>query len=180
MNTTHQRTAAILRVHNADRTIGSTVIKARRHADTVIIIDSGSTDGTVQVARDAGALVVSSDAEAYAEAHRLGAAILEELPPDPEPATRTPKKRRSVLNALLALVGQSRPLMFFGVPGVFLFLLGLVFGWLAVRGYEVHGQFAIGTALLAVLLTMLGIMALFTGIMLHSIHALLDDYTHKW
>jgi len=43
---------------NEDVAIGSVVLKARRHADDVLVIDDGSQDRTAEVARLAGATVV--------------------------------------------------------------------------------------------------------------------------
>jgi glycosyltransferase involved in cell wall biosynthesis len=44
--------------YNEDRFIGSMVIKARKYADKIIVLDDGSTDGTADVAGAAGAYVV--------------------------------------------------------------------------------------------------------------------------
>ena len=43
---------------NEEISIGSMVIKAKKYADHVIVVDDGSTDDTAEVARDAGADVV--------------------------------------------------------------------------------------------------------------------------
>lgn len=81
-----------------------------------------------------------------------------------------------VLNGMLRLVGQYRPLFFFGLAGVFLLLVGVGWGWWVVVVYSRTQQLAIGYALISVLLTVLGSLSLFSGIMLHSVRALLMEF----
>lgn len=78
-----------------------------------------------------------------------------------------------VLNGMLHLVGQYRPLLFFGVPGLVVLLAGLVWGALVIDLYRVHGGLAIGYAMISVLLTILGAMTLTTALILHSMRGLL-------
>lgn len=80
-----------------------------------------------------------------------------------------------VLNGILRLIGQHRPLLFFGVPGAAGLLLGLWWGLRVVDIYRRIGELAVGYALIAVLLWILGSMALSTGIILHSLRGLLFD-----
>jgi glycosyltransferase involved in cell wall biosynthesis len=44
--------------YNEEKTIGSLVIEARRHADIVAVVDDGSTDKTAWIAEQAGATVI--------------------------------------------------------------------------------------------------------------------------
>lgn len=53
------RILAIIPCYNEEATIGSIVLKTKRYVDTVVIIDDGSTDDTVKIAQDAGAVVIS-------------------------------------------------------------------------------------------------------------------------
>jgi glycosyltransferase involved in cell wall biosynthesis len=55
------KTIAAIPCYNEGLAIGSIVLKARRHVDEVIVVDGGSTDDTVEVAKEAGAVLVSQD-----------------------------------------------------------------------------------------------------------------------
>ena len=58
-NEKENRTIAIIPCLNEEATIGSVVLRARRYVDEVLVIDDGSIDDTKQIAREAGATVVS-------------------------------------------------------------------------------------------------------------------------
>ncbi len=79
----------------------------------------------------------------------------------------------TVLTGILRLVGQHRPLLFVGVPGVSLSVLGLLIAVRIVEMYGVTGVLPLGTTLLSILLISLGAMGFFTGIILHSVRGLL-------
>jgi glycosyltransferase involved in cell wall biosynthesis len=87
-----------------------------------------------------------------------------------------------VLNGLLRLIGQYRPLFFFGGPGVFLLLCGMSWGAWVVDIYRRTNTLAAGYALISVLLSLMGTLALSTGIALHSVRGLLLDLMtrEKW
>ncbi len=78
-----------------------------------------------------------------------------------------------VLNGVLRLIGQYRPLLFFGVPGMAILLLGLLGGAWVVSIYRNTQTLAVGYALMSVLLSIVGSLSLFAGIILHSIRGLL-------
>jgi hypothetical protein len=78
-----------------------------------------------------------------------------------------------VVDGILRLAGQTRPLLFFGASGTVILLAGLALGWYVVRIYSATLQLAVGYALITVLLTLVGMLTLFTGIILHSIRGLL-------
>jgi glycosyltransferase involved in cell wall biosynthesis len=79
------------------------------------------------------------------------------------------------VDAILRLVAEHRPLLFFGLPGVLLVLAGLSLGVQVVRIYDATQQLAIGYALITVLLVIVGIVATFVGIMLHAIRDLISE-----
>jgi glycosyltransferase involved in cell wall biosynthesis len=81
----------------------------------------------------------------------------------------------SVLNGILRLIGQHRPLLFFGVPGAFVLVIGLLWGAWVVDIYSRTHTLAVGYALISVMLSIIGAFTLFTGIILHSIRALLHE-----
>jgi glycosyltransferase involved in cell wall biosynthesis len=78
-----------------------------------------------------------------------------------------------VLNGVLRLAGQYRPLLFFGVPGMTVLLAGLAWGAWVVEIYRRSQTLAVGYAMISVLLATLGSLSLFAGIILHSVRGLL-------
>ena len=81
----------------------------------------------------------------------------------------------AVLDGLLRLVGQTRPLLVLSGPGLVVLLLGLLLGLVVVETYDATRQLAIGYGMLTVLLTVVGLLALFVGITLHTLRAYFVD-----
>lgn len=93
-----------------------------------------------------------------------------------EKAKRNPiPHAMQTVNAILRLVGQHRPLLFFGVSGVLFLLAGLACGAWVVETYNRGHVLAVGIALLSVLFSVIGTLTLSTGITLHSIRGFLMD-----
>jgi hypothetical protein len=78
-----------------------------------------------------------------------------------------------VLNGVLRLTGQYRPLLSFGVPGLVILAGGGLMGVLVVDLYSRFGQLAVGYALISVLLSVIGMTLLSTAVILHSVRALM-------
>jgi hypothetical protein len=78
-----------------------------------------------------------------------------------------------VFNGILRLVGQHRPLLFFGGTGMAMLLFGLAWGARVVDIYRSSSQLAVGYALIAVLFSIIGTLTFSTGIILHSLRGLL-------
>ena len=55
---TSKNTLAIIPCFNEEATIGSVVLKTKKHVDEVLVIDDGSIDDTAKIAEDAGARVI--------------------------------------------------------------------------------------------------------------------------
>ncbi|HUV90523.1 MAG TPA: glycosyltransferase family 2 protein [Anaerolineae bacterium] len=290
---------ALIPAYNEERYIGSVVLKTRKHVDTVIVVDDGSTDLTAEIAEAAGAVVVRHEGKegkgtalstGFRRIRELdpaavvmldgdGQHLTEEVPQLLAPVLRgeadlvigsrylngsesgVPRNRvwghwvfttltnllsgkrttdsqsgfrafspraieymrfssdgfsvesemqflakehnlrlaevlitanyvekakrpvakhgLLVLDGVLRLIGQYRPLLFFGVPGLALLLAGLGWGFWVVELYRRHGGLAVGYAMISVLLTILGGLALTTGLMLHSIRGLLLELLDK-
>lgn len=59
------RPAVILLSYNSEDTLGATLLSARRVAAEIFVVDSFSEDGTVELARSLGAIVVQHEFEHY-------------------------------------------------------------------------------------------------------------------
>jgi len=55
---TNPRVVVAMPAYNEERYIGTLVLKARKYTDEVMVIDDGSTDGTAEISRLAGAKVI--------------------------------------------------------------------------------------------------------------------------
>jgi len=73
----------------------------------------------------------------------------------------------SVLSYIIWLVAERRPLLFIGLPGLVLVLLGLFLGILTLQSYNLTGVFPILHALLCSVFLIIGALAMFMGLMLN-------------
>ncbi len=78
-----------------------------------------------------------------------------------------------VLDGLLRLVGQYRPLFFFGGAGVTVLLVGFLVGAWVINIYQQTQTLAVGYALINVLLIFISAFLIFTGFILHSVRGML-------
>ena len=58
-DTPNQRTLIVIPCFNEETTIGSVILKAKKYADKILVVDDGSSDSTADIARAAGAQVIS-------------------------------------------------------------------------------------------------------------------------
>lgn len=283
---TRPRVVVALPAFNEERYIGSVVLKARRHADEVIVFDDGSTDGTADVARLAGATVLRNptnrgkgaamcdviafvrqrppDVLVFLDAdgqhnpdeipglvrcirdgydlvigsrrsgpikaplyRRLGQRILSfstglasrgrrvfdsesgfralsprmisevelsekgfaietemivkasekglRITESPittiyveDGSTQNPFRHGlGVLGRIVSMISERRPLLFFGVGGLIVFLLGIAAGVRVLASWSATRSFAIGTAILCAVFLIIGVFSIFTGIVLN-------------
>lgn len=94
----------------------------------------------------------------------------------------TDKPKRSVwkqgwmvLGGIFKLIGQYRPMLFFGAPGISLLLAGMALGIWVVERFKRVGELPVGFAILCVLISVLGLIMLSTGFTLHSMRGLITD-----
>ena len=292
------RVVVVIPAYNEERFIGSVVIQAKSYADTVIVVDDGSSDKTADVAISAGALVITHETNkgkggalntGFAYARNLGADVVvtidadgqhdaEEIFSVVEPVFKqqadivigsrylvntsdvpqhrvwghwafnfltnqvsgtavtdsqsgfrafsprslekltfssagfsvesemqfiasehrlklvevpitiyyhdAPKRSvwahgLAVLNGVMRLAGQYRPLLFFGLSGMFLLLAGIAWGLWVTNIFHNTKELAVGSALISVMLFIIGNIVLSTGIILHSIRGLLLNITEN-
>ncbi len=72
-----------------------------------------------------------------------------------------------VFTRIIAMISERRPLFFFGLGGGILIILGIIEGGRVLQILSASGVLPVGTALLSVLLSIIGAFSLFTGIILH-------------
>jgi len=72
-----------------------------------------------------------------------------------------------VLGRIIAMISEKRPLFFFGVGGTIVSLLGLLAGIRVLNIAYGGGGLAAGTALVSILLLVIGVFSVFTGVILN-------------
>lgn len=85
----------------------------------------------------------------------------------------------NVLSGVLRLIGQYRPLLFFGVPGIVIMAVGFAYGVRVVDIFRRTSQLAVGSAMISVMLAIIGSIGISTGIILHSVRGLLVSRLRK-
>jgi hypothetical protein len=84
-----------------------------------------------------------------------------------------------VLGGIMRLMGQYRPLLFFGVPGLLVTIFGMGWGVYVVDIYRRTTTLAVGYAMISVLFTLVGGVTMSTAIILHSVRGLLSEMLRK-
>ena len=75
----------------------------------------------------------------------------------------------TVLMTIVRAVSQGRPLFFFGLTGGIMLLGGIYSGWRVYDTYDRSHVLALGTGLVTVIMTIIGIVTVQTGIMLYAL-----------
>lgn len=74
-----------------------------------------------------------------------------------------------VLNRIMVMISERKPLLFFGLMGGILFALGIVFGIIVVQTLYAEQILQVGSALISMLLITVGTLSIFTGVILDVI-----------
>lgn len=82
----------------------------------------------------------------------------------------------SVLYSILKFVELERPMISLGLPGLALILIGLALGFNVVETYAQKGALAVGSALITVMLIVVGMLAIFVSMVLHAIKITFERY----
>ncbi|GAC1383657.1 MAG: glycosyltransferase family 2 protein [Herpetosiphon sp.] len=123
-----------------------------------------------------GGFSVESEMQFLVNEHKLRLAEVPINVTYAEPAKRNPVRHgMQVVNGILRLVGQIRPLLFFGVSGLMLILLGTLLGLHIIDVYAHTKTLAIGYSLITVLLCVVGVLLSFVGVILHSLRGMLIE-----
>lgn len=121
-----------------------------------------------------GGFSIESEMQFLAREHKLQ---LVEVPISvvyAERAKRNPVAHGlEVVNGVLRLVGQIRPLLYFGLMGSGIGMMGASLGLYVVNIYARTQQLAIGYALLTVMLIVLAMLLFFVGVVLHSMRGMI-------
>ncbi|HEY50569.1 MAG TPA: glycosyltransferase family 2 protein [Dehalococcoidia bacterium] len=72
-----------------------------------------------------------------------------------------------VLNRVLVMISERRPLLFFGTAGAISIILGIVAGVIVLKALFTANELAVGTAMVAMLLITVGTLCIFAGMILN-------------
>jgi hypothetical protein len=75
----------------------------------------------------------------------------------------------SLVSNILKTVERERPIIVLGIPGLLITMLGIIFGYWSVSNYVSSETFPGELALAGVFFTLIGLLACFTAIILHSL-----------
>lgn len=97
---------------------------------------------------------------------------------DVEGSTFNPVKHGlNVLGSIINQFERKHPLLYFGVPGLVLFMLGFGLAFRTLFILQTTGAFAIGTSLVAMTAAMLGCFGMFCGLILNSLAQYINSST---
>jgi glycosyltransferase involved in cell wall biosynthesis len=135
-----------------------------------------SAEALKHISFSQGGFSIESELQFLAREHKLRVVEVPIRVIYEEPAKRSPFGHgMQVINGILQLVGQTRPLLFFSVSGLLIFVGGLALGAHIIDIYRRSHELAIGYGLLTVLLCVVGMLLFFAGVILHSTRGMLIE-----
>jgi glycosyltransferase involved in cell wall biosynthesis len=123
----------------------------------------------------------SVESEQLIKAHELGLNVVNTNVTckykDLETSTKNPASHGiSVLSYALWLVAEQHPLLFIGLPGFIMVLIGLYFGISTIQYYNMHPIFLDPSAILISIFLIIGMLAMFIGLMLYTLPNILRKF----
>lgn len=129
-----------------------------------------------QLSFSQGGFSIESEMQFRVRDHQLRVAEVPIQVTYAEPAKRNPVSHgMQVINGILHLVGQTRPLLFFTIGGTVTLSSGMLLGLYIIDTYTRTHDLAIGYGLITVMLCVIGVLLLFAGLILHSTRGMLMD-----
>ncbi len=123
-----------------------------------------------------GGFSIESEMQFLAREHRLRLVEVPIRVSYVDPAKRNPFSHgMQVVNGILQLAGQIRPLLFFGLTGFVILLAGVLLGLYVVHIFAKTHDLAIGYGLMTVILSLVGMLLFFVGVVLHSVRGMLIE-----
>ena len=123
---------------------------------------------------------VESEMQFWAHENKL---VVEEVPVTikyiDKPKRSVMRQGMDVLSGVIKFTGQYRPLLYFGGTGGIVITVGVILGLRFVRIFLDSSQLALGSGLAAVLLSVVGMILISTGFILHSVRGLLTELLDK-
>ena len=80
-----------------------------------------------------------------------------------------------VLTRLVNLIGYKRPLLLFGVPGVFFVIMGLVSGFYAFSEYYATSKFSFVMSMASMLFLIMGMLMVIAGLLLNTLLMMMNE-----
>ncbi len=112
---------------------------------------------------------IESEMQFLAREHQLRVAEVPIKVTYAEPAKRNPLKHgMQVIDGIVRMASQTRPLLYFSLAGLSLFILGTLLGLYMVNIYARTHTLAVGYGLVTVLLCVVGVLLFFAGVLLYS------------
>jgi glycosyltransferase involved in cell wall biosynthesis len=82
-----------------------------------------------------------------------------------------------VLNRIMVMISERRPLLFFGAGGIIFIVIGIIIGALVAMTLYGHQILQVGSALISMLLITIGILSISTGLILNVLVKRLKERT---
>jgi glycosyltransferase involved in cell wall biosynthesis len=79
----------------------------------------------------------------------------------------------SVISRVVVMISERRPLFFFGLAGLILFMMGMGAGIFALHLYSQTAYVSIGWTLVAIFFILIAIFCIFTGLILHTMSSII-------